>query len=229
VIRGIAALAVAIPLAVIVTACGGASGGRSATPVPSGPVASPLTAGTHTSTAFQPAVTYTVPDGWTKPTDAAVYMQLQPAGSEVTGIHFFRNALAASQDPTCPSQPQPGVGKTASELVAWIRTLPGLTVSTPAMVTVGGLPGLAIDVAIKPGWTQSCPFANGNPTVALLSGGGAGYHWIVVGNERLRLSVLDTTDGGTVITDVDAFDGTLFEQLIASSLPVIKSLHFAAS
>jgi hypothetical protein len=225
VIRGLAALAVAISLALSVAACGGAS----ATPVPSGPVASPLPAGTHTSTAFQPAVTFTVPDGWTKPTDTAPYMQLQPVGSEVTGIHFFRNAVAASQDPTCPSQPQPGVGKTSSELVAWIRTLPGLTVSTPAMVTIGGLPGLSIDVAIKPGWTQSCPFANGNPTVALLSGGNAGYHWIVVGNERLRLSVMDTADGGTVIVDVDAFDGTLFEQLIASSLPIIKSLQFAAS
>jgi hypothetical protein len=112
VIRGLASLA----LLLVVAACGGslpppAAGGSSAAP-------SPLAAGTYTSTAFQPAVTFTVPDGWEKAGDAAPYLQLRPAGSEVAGIHLFRDAVAASQDPACPATPEPGVGSTSTELVA---------------------------------------------------------------------------------------------------------------
>ena len=37
-----------------------------------------LAPGTHTSQAFQPAVTFTVPEGWAKPSDEPRYLQLRP-------------------------------------------------------------------------------------------------------------------------------------------------------
>jgi hypothetical protein len=189
-------------------------------------VDSPLPAGTHTSSAFQPAVTFTVPDGWVLAADAADYLQLRPAGQDVLGMHLFRGVSALSQDPSCPVEAEPGVGTSSIELVSWIRGLDGLSVSSPAMVTVGGLLGSSIDVAIRDGWTQSCSFAEGLPTVPLLVDPGTGLRWVIAGGERLRLYVLDLPDGGTLIVDVDDFDGLQFDQLLSAALPIVKSLKF---
>ena len=213
-------------LALVVSVVGACS--SSASPAPSGPVDSPLPAGTHTSTVFQPPVTFTVPEGWALSDDSADYLQLRPAGQDILGIHMFRGVSAASQDPSCPVEAEPGVGTSSVELMSWIRGLDGLNVSSPAMVTVGGLLGSSIDIAIKDGWTQSCSFANGLPTVPLLVDPGTGLRWVIAGGERLRLYALDLPDGGTLIVDVDDFEGSQFEPFLAAALPIIKSLQFGS-
>jgi len=213
----------AVAMTLFIAGCG-----SSAPPAATGPVSSTLPAGTYTSAAFQPPVTFTVPDGWELVTDSAGYLELRPAGSEVTGIYLFRDVVAASQDPACPTAAEPGIGSTSTDLVLWIRSLAGLTASTPAMVTVGGLRGTSLDIGIVPGWTASCPFANGLPTVALLVGETSGLRWVVAGDERLRLYILDLPGGGTVIVDVDAFDGTLMDPLLSAAAPIVKSLQFQA-
>jgi hypothetical protein len=200
---------------------------------PSAPAGSPgpsaLPAGTYASQVFKPTVTYTVPGGWAVGQDSAPYFQLLPVTTDLIGIHLFRDAKAASQDPSCPDTPAPGVGSSAKELVAWIQGRPGLVVSQPVQTTVGGLSGQRILVSIKDGWTAACPLANGVPTVPLLTDSNASYRWIVAGNERLRLDVLDVPGGGTVIVDVDAFDGTLMDQLLKDADPIIKSFSFATA
>jgi hypothetical protein len=200
---------------------------------PSAPAGSPgpsaLPAGTYASQVFKPTVTYTVPGGWALGADSPPYFQLFPATSDVVGIHLFRDAKAASQDPSCPDTAAPGVGSSARELVAWIQGRPGLNVSQPVPSTVGGLSGQQIVVSIKDGWTASCPLANGVPTVPLLTDGKGSYRWIVAGTERMRMDVLDVPEGGTVIVDVDAFDGTLMDQLLKDAEPIVRSMSFAAS
>ena len=98
--------------------------------------------------------------------------------------------------------------------------------AAPVLVDVGGLRGVGVDIAIAAGWTQSCSFANGVPTVPLLTDG-AGLRWVIAGSERLRLYVLDVPDGGTVIVDLDAFDGDLYDSLLRVGAPIVKSLEFA--
>lgn len=214
-----------LAIAAITAGCGGST--------PSSPQASPavpaLPPGTYTSKVFKPQVTFTVPAGWALLTDSATYFQLTPAGSDVVGIHLFRDPLAASQDPACPDTPEPGVGRTALELSAWIRERPGLTVSAPKIVTVGGLRGTELELAIADGWTASCPFANGLPTVPLFVGSDGEYRWVVVGSERLRLDLLDVPGGGTLVVDADAFEGSLYDDLIAAATPIVGSLRFAGS
>jgi hypothetical protein len=153
------------------------------TPAPATP-ASALPAGTYTSRSFAPAVTFTLPDGWTNPTDTGTYLALYPAGNDLAGVHLFRDPQAASQAETCPSTAEPGVGTLSSELAAWIRERPGLDVSTPRMVTVGGLRGVELDVRIRSGWAASCPFADGIPTVPLFVGRDGDLRWVVAGSER---------------------------------------------
>lgn len=217
-----------LALAVVLLAgCTGASGGdgQDATAPASAPPALPP--GTFVSRAFAPPVTYTVPEGWWNPSDSAGYFALLPVTSDLVGIHLFRDPQPASQDPACPTTAQPGVGTLSSELTAWIRGLPGLEVSNPRIVTVGGLRGVEIDVAIAAGWTGSCPFANGLPAVPLFVGDDGQLRWVVAGNEQLRLSLLDVPGGGTVVVDVDAFDGTLMASLLAAAAPIVDSLVFA--
>jgi hypothetical protein len=94
------------------------------------------------------------------------------------------------------------------------------------MATVGGLTGVSMDVGLKADWKQSCPFANGLPSVPLFNSSGID-HWVVVGNERLRLFLLDVPGGGTVAVDLDAFDGDQIEDLLSRSSGVLRSLQFA--
>ena len=210
---------------IAVAVLAGCGGSTSPTPTPTARAAVP--AGTHVSSVFRPPITYTLPEGWLIADDAPDYLGLEPVTSDATGIRVFRSPRAASQDPTCPIAPAPGVGTTARDLVDWIRARPGLVAGDPVAVTLGGLAGLQLDIAIVAGWTPSCPFANGLPTVALFVGStDASFRWVVAGSERLRLTVLDVAGAGTVVVDIDAFDGSLMDGLLPAAAPIVGSLKF---
>jgi hypothetical protein len=206
-----------------------AAGPRPSSPAASlqaNPQASTLPAGTYTSRAFQPAVTYTLPAGWENPADSPDFFQLRPTGSDSEGIYLFNDPKPASQATDCPETAQPLAGGSSAEMVAWIRSLPGLVVSEPVPVTIGGLTGVSLDLGIVNGWTASCPFADGTPTVPLFVGTNGDFRWVIAGNEQLRLALLDGPDG-TVVVDVDAFDGRVMGQLLAAADPIVKSFSFA--
>jgi hypothetical protein len=191
------------------------------------PLETPLPAGEHTTTAFQPAVTFTVPAGWVLADDTAGYLQLRPADQDVLGIHVFRGATAASQDASCPIEPAAGVGTSSVALVTWMRGLDGLLASSPALVQIGGLRGSSIDLGIANGWTASCSFANGVPTVPLLVEQGTGLRWVLAGGERLRLYLLDLPGGETLLVDIDDFEGSQLSAFMGQAVPVVTSMKFA--
>jgi hypothetical protein len=224
VFRGLALAVTAVALA----ACGGASLPPAAASQAPVAAVTPLPAGTYTSLAFQPPVTFTVPGGWVLTADTQLYLSLQPVGNDAVGLHLFRDPSAASQDPACPASPEPGIGGTSAALTSWIRGLPGLSATSPTMATVGGLTGASLDVTLRSDWAGSCPFADGTPSVPLFNSP-AIDHWVVVGNERLRAYFVDLPGGGTVVVDQDAFDGTQFEDLLAASSGIVRSLKFDTS
>ncbi len=53
------------------------------------------------------------------------------------------------------------------------------------------------------------------------------FRWVVAGSERLRLAVLDVPGQGTVVVDIDAFDGSLMDGLVIAATPIVESLRFA--
>jgi hypothetical protein len=210
--------------AALIVGCRGA--GASPSPAASGrPPALP--AGTYQSQTFEPRLTFTLPGGWWIAADAPDYLALQPVDSDQIGIHVFRDPLAASQDLACPIEPEPNVGSLSTELSTWMRALPGLVASNPRLASVGGLRGTELDLHIADGWQASCPFADGLPTVPLFVGKTRELRWVVAGSEQLRLSLLDVPGGGTVVVDVDAFDGTLMNGLLNAANPIIASFQFA--
>ncbi|HJW22681.1 MAG TPA: hypothetical protein VJ506_09650 [Candidatus Limnocylindrales bacterium] len=198
----------------------------SGTPAPSRPATLP--AGTYQSRAFQPQLTFTLPAGWWVAADSADFLQLAPVDSDQLGIYLFRDPSAASQATACPLSPEPGVGGLSTDLSTWIRGRPGFVTSNPRLAQVGGLRGVELDVGIVDSWTASCPFANGAPTVPLFVDEPARLRWVVAGSERLRLSLLDVPGGGTVVVDIDAFDGSLWDDFVNRATPIVQGFRFAS-
>lgn len=222
--RGHTTAAVCLLLVSFVAGCSASSANKAS----AGPTAPPvLAAGQHTSAVFQPAITYTLPAGWTNPVDDPAYFELTPALDQSNGIHLFHNWHALSQSADCPYSPEPGVGTGALDLVTWIRSRKGLSVTPPALVTVGGLPATMIDLSVAPSWSQSCSFANGLPAVPLLIDETQQMHWVVAGGETLRLYLVDLPTGGTLIVDLDSFDGVGFPNLLSAGSPIVRSLVIA--
>jgi hypothetical protein len=224
-LRDVLAIAAVVILALglIVGGCTVLGQGPGATPRPSGPVA--LAPGTYRSQLFQPAVSVTLPTGWWISIDSAEYFAVQPVGTDQAGIHIFSGPRPASQAATCPEAPEPSIGTLDVEVASWIKSRPGFQTSSQRPVTIGGRRGVELDVSIAAGWTQSCPFANGLPSVPLFVGTPRSYHWTVAGSERLRLDLLDV-DGRLVVVDIDAFDGSLMDALVAQGQPIVQSLTF---
>jgi hypothetical protein len=215
---------VAMAAMILVAAgCGGAASPQPA--VTAGPPT--LAPGTYVSSVFRPPVTYTVPEGWLVIDDTADYFAIQPASSDVLGVHLFRSPLPASQDADCSYASAAEVGTTAADIVGWIVARPGLVVSDPAPTSLGGLGGLGIDLGIAESWTSSCPFANDLPTVPLfVSGAAGGYRWVIAGGERLRLAVLDVPGSGTIVVDIDDFDGRFIDEFLPVASPIVAGLRF---
>ena len=221
------AWAAALVVAAVAAGCAGPAPTSSPVPVVTPAPLVALAPGTYDSSTFRPQTTVTLPAGWAIVGDDGTYFGLQPVSSDALGIHLFRSPRAASQDLQCPETGEPNVGTSAADLVGWIRARPGLTAGDATSVTLGGFAGLQVDAAIKTGWTASCPFANGTPTVPLFVGATDGtFRWVMAGSERLRLVVLDVPGKGTIVVDIDAFDGTLMDGFLPLAAPIVESIRF---
>ena len=162
-----------------------------------------LTPGTHTSVAFKPALTFTVPDGWTNPMDIARTYTLH---DNFAGGHFFQvlsQVAIPDQDAACSAVRKAGVGNTVADWVSFLTKNPGLTTSAPKPVTLGGFSGQQLDVRVATTWTTKCPDSIA-PAVMLITDSGATpsrVRWIDDQNTRFR--ILDVA-GETVILYLEA-------------------------
>jgi len=121
--------------------------------------------------------------------------------SDFIGIDHGVAAAAAD----CREIPEPGVGRSAKALAAWFSRHPGLVTSDPKQTTVGGLPGVVLDVTLSPDWTETCPYAHdGEPLVPLIIGiGPAALHHVINASFTTRLYLLDLGSSNVVIEVVD--------------------------
>jgi hypothetical protein len=170
-----------------------------------------------------------VPAGWFKedtPTDFA----LTVGGETNDGIFLFRDPLAHSQKPDCPAAADPTIGTSVKELTDWIAALPGLDATPPQPVTVGGLPGYALDIQIAATWKHACPYSDGQPTVPLIVSGqpGSDLDW-GVGPTGMRIWLLDAGADRRVWIDMEAGDHLTLDQLVERATPVLESFAFSAA
>ncbi len=116
-----------------------------------------------------------------------------------SSIYIVSGILPGFQPPSggCAA-PFAGTQRTPAALVAWIQTFASLEVSSPQPITVGGLPGVVVDITERVDATKGC----GDPRIAgsrieILAGGS----WLTA-SSRLRLILLDRGDGESILIDV---------------------------
>lgn len=199
----------------------------------------PLNAGSFTATLFRPAFRYVVPDGWENIDDKPGFFFLVTEKTTRGGVFLFRDPYPAPADQTGPDQIVDGVGRNAQALSTWLASNPTLESTDPAAVTLGGLNGYRLDIAIADG-VQTQPYfcedfvaTPGDPCVAVFGAGESG-DWslpaaLVGPGDTIRLWILDTADrDGTVSVWLDDFEntGALPDAFVELTQPILDSLRF---
>ncbi|AUZ87650.1 hypothetical protein CVO76_08425 [Arthrobacter agilis] len=166
-----------------------------------------LMAGTYSTTSFEPALSYTVPAGWTNgqdlPGNLLLSRSVDPAGGIWGGsyIGVYQDIRAPA---LCGEEVQPGIGTSAAELAAWYRSVPGLQITRDVPVTVGGLSGVALDLRVGADWRSPCPLMRVAHVIPVLIGGGVStLHHVIGAPVEMRLYLLDQ-GGGNVAIEVTA-------------------------
>lgn len=173
-------------------------------------------------------LTYSVPGGWANSNDAPESFELVPA-SEMPpvaesdrrrNIGVFRQPSAMTQDRPCSDEVEPGVGRTVDDLVAWLRTVPGLVTTEPNPITIDGRSGQSLDISLDPSWTATCE-GESEPLLTYLNPG------LAVGEgQRARLILLDLGDSDVVAIGVWTRDQAAFDAFIPEAMQVVESFRF---
>jgi hypothetical protein len=198
-----------------------ASAGEFACPPHGGECLGPLDAGTYTTRAFSPPITYTVPEGWTNGEDLPGNFLLQLL-RDPRYLGIYRNVAAPDG---CVERPDPDLERSVQAVSDWLTAHPGLDTTDPEPASVGGLNGVYTDISLDPAWTITCPFSAGEPVVPFIIGAGpSSLHHVIVPGFEERLYLLDY-EGGNIAIEV-APEGFDLDDYLASVGPIIESLRF---
>jgi hypothetical protein len=187
------------------------------TPNPEDRGAGILTAGSHTTTSFQPVLTYAVPAGWVNHSDAT-YFGLFP-DTPVNQAEFARSdepadsiLMGSIDSPYFVCKGLENYRGTAAEMAAAAAANEILVVSDVVDVTVGGLSGKRFDVRVSPDWDGNCP---GDPP-------GSNYL-----DGRTRVFFLDAPGRGAITIFVGSMHAADHEAFVTSATPVVESFDFS--
>ena len=186
------------------------------TPKPADGGAGILTAGSHATSSFLPALTYTVPAGWVNHSDGS-YFGLFPdtpgnqaefarSGEPADGI-----VMGTIDTPYFVCKGLENYRGTAAEMAAAAAANEILMVSDVVDVTVGGLTGKRFDVRIDPAWDGNCP---GDPP-------GSGY-----ADSRTRVFFLDNPGRGVLVIFVGSMHAADHEAFLAPAMQIVESFDF---
>jgi hypothetical protein len=194
----------------------------------------PLEAGTYETSVFAPALRYSVPQGWVNAEDLpgnfwlyrSVDSQDGLEGGSYIGVYSGIRASSASDD--CAEEAEADVGTSPEELAAWFRSRPGLRVTRPKQVEVGGLDGLAVDITLRGGYRDTCPWSEGQPVVPLIIGSGIShlYH-VVLPGLTVRLVFLSWEDSNVTIEITSVHEQLAAQRYFALAAPIVDSFEFA--
>jgi len=178
---------------------------------------------TGSAVEFDPAFTYTLPSTWEVSSDSPRNFTLRTTPElDSTGIILLlRDVVAAAPD--CSGRANHDVGTSSEAMTTWMSTNPAFEATSPQRVNVGGATGYRVDLQQTEGWDRTCDFAD----VPLVTGKPDGMpSWSVAVGERMRVFVLDMSDGSTVTIvvqpDVPADSASFMDE----ALPIVDSIGF---
>jgi hypothetical protein len=186
-----------------------------------------MDAGTHSSSQLDPAVTYTVPEGWQVGEDANGVFSLLPPGGDFEDIYngvgatisVMQNVAADVQD----CVPAPVGPETPEGIAGELSARPGLRLSAPQQASIGGLSGIVVDVELVPGHGLPCPqmtitkewapaLTSVDPPGSWAAGpvlGGVSRYYLLTGEKHVVGIVLDALDEGTTADDLAELDAVV--------------------
>ena len=142
------------------------------------------------------------------------------------GSRLISNAYASDQVVPCDTNAgAAGVGRTPEAIAAWLRTLPGLVVSSPTEVTIGGLRGIMVDLSDGSRLDAHCDAGLYTFSLSGSDGGGWSSRLRLIGTGRARYILLDRGDGSALVVDIEA-PGAEWDAFVADSMPIIDSFEF---
>ncbi len=190
-----------------------------------------LEPGKYRTSTFEPELTYTVPAGWTNfedlPGNFVLFQQEDLQDGVVGGSYLgiWQNVRAAAIN--CDEAWQTGVGTTPKDLVAWYQSVPGLIVSTPKPVTVGGLGGLQIDLSVEPD-VDTCRYGPYAGIPLIIGNGISKLHHVLLKELDLRLVILGWEDGNVTLEITNVKEQHSAEEFRSMLQPIIDSLVLKA-
>jgi hypothetical protein len=199
-----------------------------------------LEAGEHRSAVFNPflsfdawtfdygRLSYTVPAGWANDEEDRAQYVISKAGlGEDASIWLLSDEAAHLQGDACPENvTDASVGRTPTELVAWVRSLPGLVAFTPEQVTIGGLPGVTFELSMRSTFTRRCPGADA-PSIQLFADSDGKEHDVSLhGATPMRIWLLDLGDGRSLVMFVNAVDNATYEAILPEATSIIGTFVF---
>jgi hypothetical protein len=142
-------------------------------------------------------------------------------------INFLVDPRIATRD--CEESVDRNVGHSVADLVSWLVEAPGLVVSEPTAVNVGGLAGFQVDLELDPAWKRTCFFSEGLPAVPLIvhKARWGAYHLAMLPHMSMRWYVLRTDDGILIIDLDDGPDNLSHEDLLRTGTEIVASFAFS--
>ena len=113
-----------------------------------------VAAGTHTTRSFKPALTYTIPVGWTNFNDSTGNFGFVPPGGDWKAVDAGKSDYLGVFQRIAPTATLCGNAaapvRSAAAYVRWLVNDPALSVTGRRPVTVGGLSGYVVDLRVEP-------------------------------------------------------------------------------
>lgn len=225
----LAVLAIAVALAIVGAAILGS--GPSPTPSPSvtrtptptavvptlPPPPGSLSAGAHSTSRFQPTLSFRVPGGWLNLRDEpSAYTLRQPDEIGLT-VHVLSGLAIPERRGECLVSRRSGTAESVETWIDFLTTHPSLSPSTPEPVVVGGHEGQRVIVRRVGTWPAPCTSAPGEPDPgAVLS----------IDDTVTALTIIDV-DGQLLIVQLGAPNVYWFTHITRLAEPVIASFEFA--
>ncbi|MDQ3962650.1 MAG: hypothetical protein M3277_01850 [Actinomycetota bacterium] len=189
----------------------------------------PLEPGEYQTSTFEPQFIYTVSAGWTNfedlPGNFWLFQQQDSQEGVVGGSYLgiYQNVHAAAIN--CDEEWQKGVGTTPKDLVAWYQSVPGLIVSKPKPVTVGGLDGLQIDLSLQPD-VDTCRYGPHTGIPLIIGGGVSDLHHVLLNEIDVRLVILGWQDSNVTLEITNVKEQHSAHEFRSMLQPIIDSLVF---
>jgi hypothetical protein len=189
-----------------------------------------LTAGAHSTSTFRPQLTYTVPVGWTNYVDKSGIVNFVPPGGDWRGVDPEKSDFVGVMTNIAPAADGCSGAQSAIHTPAayahWVERQPGLAITRPAPVTLGGLPGYVVDIRVQKSWTKTCPWSQGSPVVRVITGRAPTTpqldHVVIAQPMVMRLYLLGYRNG-TLGIEIDALKGS---KRLAEYTAVVKTFRF---